>query len=99
MFWACWDEYTHNLEEHFMRKLRNSFLVIGVLALVAFGLTYALLSGIVQPRSVVVARVDLAAGTRLTADLIELKTLPRGGIPPNTYTSIEEALDKVLTTA
>ncbi|MBL8080492.1 MAG: Flp pilus assembly protein CpaB [Anaerolineales bacterium] len=82
-----------------MKKPRNSFLVIGILALVAFGLTYALLSGIVQPRSVVVARGDLAAGTRLTADLLELKTLPRAGIPANTYTSIEEAVDKVLTTA
>jgi Flp pilus assembly protein CpaB len=82
-----------------MRKPRNSFLVIGVLALIAFGLTYALLSGVVQPKSVVVARVDLAAGTRLTTGLLELKTLPRGGIPVGAYTSIEDALDKVLTTA
>ncbi len=82
-----------------MRKPRNSFLVIGVLALIAFGLTYALLSGIVQPSPVVVAKLDLAAGTRLSADLIELKTLPRGGIPSGAYTSVEEAVDKVLTTA
>ncbi len=82
-----------------MRKPRNSFFVIGALALIAFGLTYALLSSVIQPKSVVVARVDLAAGTRLTADLLELKTLPRGGVPVGAYTSIEEALDKVLTTA
>ncbi len=82
-----------------MRKPGNSLLLIGVLALIAFGLTYALLSGIVQPRQVVVAKIDLAAGTRLSRDLIELKTLPRGGIPAGAYASIEEALDKVLTTA
>ncbi|MBM3126343.1 MAG: Flp pilus assembly protein CpaB [Chloroflexi bacterium] len=82
-----------------MRKPRNSFLVIGVLALIAFGLTYGLLSSVVQPLPVVVARVDLAAGTRLTPDLLELKTLPRGGVPVGAYTSIEDALDKVLTTA
>ncbi len=82
-----------------MRKPRNSFLVIGALAIIAFGLTYALLAGVVQPRPVVVAKIDLAAGTRLTTNLIEIKTLPRGGIPSGAYTSIEEALDKVLTTA
>ncbi|MBM3151908.1 MAG: Flp pilus assembly protein CpaB [Chloroflexi bacterium] len=83
-----------------MKKSRNkAYLIIGALALVAFGLTYALLSGVVAPKPVVVARVDLAAGTRLTADLLELRTLPADAIPDGAYTTIAEAEDKVLTTA
>ncbi len=82
-----------------MKKPRKAYLVIVVLAVLAFAITYGLLSGIVAPTPVVVARVDLAAGTRLTADVLEIRTLPRDAIPEGAYTTLEEAEGKVLTTA
>jgi len=51
-----------------MKKPHNkAYLVIAGLALLAFVLTYALFSGVVAPKPVVVAKADMAAGTRLTA--------------------------------
>jgi Flp pilus assembly protein CpaB len=82
-----------------MKKSRNKvFLVIAGLALLAFILTYAFFSGVVAPKPVVVAKVDLAAGTRLTADLLELRTLPGAAVPKGAYTALAQAEDKVLTT-
>jgi Flp pilus assembly protein CpaB len=82
-----------------MKKTRKSTFVIAGLALLAFILTYALLAGVVAPRPVVVARVDLAAGTRLTADVLEVRSLPANAIPQGAYAALEEAEGKVLTTA
>lgn len=82
-----------------MKKPRKAYFIIAVLAVLAFTLTYSLLSGIVAPSPVVVARVDLAAGTRLTMDVLEIRTLPRDAIPEGAYTTLEEAVDNVLTTA
>ena len=82
-----------------MRKPRKSIFVIAGLALLAFILTYALFDGIIVPRPVVEARVDLAAGTRLTADVLEVKTLPANAIPKGAYTTLTEAEGRVLTTA
>jgi Flp pilus assembly protein CpaB len=83
-----------------MKNIRNkSYFVIAGLAVLAFILTYALLSGVVAPKPVVVAAVDLAAGTRLTADVLEVRTLPGNAIPDGAYTTLEDAEGKVLTTA
>ena len=82
-----------------MKKTRKSTFVIAGLALMAFILTYALLAGVVAPKPVVVARVDLAAGTRLTADVLEVRSLPANAIPEGAYTTLAEAEGKVLTTA
>jgi Flp pilus assembly protein CpaB len=82
-----------------MKKPRKSYLVIAGLALLAFILTFALLSGVVAPKPVVVAKVDLAAGTRLEASLLEVHTLPADAIPEGAYTTLAEAEGKVLTTA
>jgi Flp pilus assembly protein CpaB len=82
-----------------MKKPRKSIFVIAGLALLAFILTYALLAGVIAPQPVVEARVDLAAGTRLTADVLEVKTLPANAIPKGAYTALAEAEGKVLTTA
>lgn len=83
-----------------MKNIRNkTYFVIAGLAILAFILTYALLSGVVSPKPVVVAAVDLAAGTRLTANVLEVRTLPANAIPEGAYTTLEEAEDKVLTTA
>ena len=43
--------------------------------------------------------LDLTAGTRLTADLLEVRTLPGSAIPDGAYTTLAEAEGKVLTTA
>ena len=82
-----------------MKKTRKSTFVIAGLALLAFILTYALLAGVVDPKPVVVAGVDLAAGTRLTADVLEVRSLPANAIPEGAYTTLAEAEGKVLTTA
>jgi Flp pilus assembly protein CpaB len=83
-----------------MKKPHNkAYLVIAGLALLAFVLTYALFSGVVAPKPVVVAKADMAAGTRLTADLLELRTLPGAAVPKGAYSSLAAAEGKVLTTA
>ena len=79
--------------------MKRSYIVIGGLAVLAFILTYALFSGVVAPKPVVVAKVDLSAGTRLTADVLEVRTLPASAIPKGAYTTLTEAEGKVLTTA
>lgn len=79
--------------------MKRSYIVVAGLALLAFILTFALLSGVVVPKPVVVARLDLTAGTRLTADLLEVRTLPGSAIPSGAYTTLAEAEGKVLTTA
>ena len=79
--------------------MKRSYLVVAGLALLAFILTFALLSGVVVPKPVVVASTDLTAGTRLTADLLEVRTLPGSAIPDGAYTTLAEAEGKVLTTA
>jgi Flp pilus assembly protein CpaB len=79
--------------------MKRSYLVVAGLALLAFILTYALLSGVVVPRQVVVAKSDLPAGTRLTAALLEIRTLPGSAVPKDAYATLAEAEGKVLTTA
>jgi Flp pilus assembly protein CpaB len=79
--------------------MKRSYLVVAGLALLAFILTFALLSGAVVPKPVVVARMDLTAGTRLTADLLEVRTLPGSALPKGAYTTLAQAEGKVLTTA
>lgn len=83
-----------------MRALfRHPWLVVGLLALIAFGLTVNLLRAYVQPATVVVARVDLPAGTKLTADVLELKEVPKSAVPEGAFTRIEDAVGLTLTTA
>ena len=79
--------------------MKRSYLVVGALALGAFILTYALLAGVVQPSPVVVAKVDLSAGTLLDAGSLEVRTLPADAIPQGAYTKLDQAVGKVLTTA
>jgi Flp pilus assembly protein CpaB len=79
--------------------MKRSYLIVGALALMAFILTYALFAGVVAPKPVVVAKADLAAGTRLTADVLAVRTLPANAIPKGAYTTLAEAEGKVLTTA
>ena len=77
---------------------KSLFIILGLAALAGI-LTLALLTGIVVPQTVIVTRYDLAAGTRLTAELLEEKRLPKAAVPEGAYSSIEEVAGKVLTTS
>lgn len=77
--------------------MKKSYLTILGLAILAGGLTLSLLTLYVQPTSVVTAQYDLAAGTRLTADLLVDNRLPKGAVPEGAFSSIEQAVGLVLT--
>ncbi len=77
--------------------MKKSLLIILGLAVLAGGLTISLLTFYVQPTTVVVAGFDLAAGTRLTADLLEENRVPKGAVPEGAFTSLEQAVGLVLT--
>ncbi len=72
-----------------MEKKRSPIVPI-VLAVVIGLLTMLLLNGLIRPKSVVVARVAIAPGTMLTADLVEVRTVPAGGRPADAFASIAE---------
>jgi Flp pilus assembly protein CpaB len=77
--------------------MRRPYVIIIVLALAAGALTLTLLTGFIQPQTVVVAKHDLAAGTRLSANLLEERRVPRAAVPPGAFASGEEAVGLVLT--
>ncbi len=77
--------------------MKKSLLTILGLAILAGGLTVSLLTFYVQPTSVVTAQFDLAAGTRLTADLLAESRVPKGAVPDKAFSSIEQAVGLVLT--
>jgi Flp pilus assembly protein CpaB len=56
----------------------------------------ALLNGFIRPTNVVVARVAVAPGTILTADLVELRSIPAGAKPTDAFTSLEDVQGKML---
>ena len=76
-------------------KKRSPFTAI-VLAVIIGLLVIALLNGVVRPTQVVAARVPIAPGTLLTADLVELRTIPAGAKPADSLTTIEEASGKMI---
>jgi hypothetical protein len=61
------------------KKKRSPIMVIGFAVLIGF-LVIALLNGTIRPSSVVAAKVGLAPGTLLTADLMEVRSVPAGGV-------------------
>lgn len=77
--------------------MKKSFFIILGLALLAGGLTFSLLTFYIQPTTVVTAGLDLAAGTRLTADLLKESRVPKGAVPEGAFTSGEEVVGLVLT--
>ncbi len=78
-----------------MKKSRSIFLLL-TLAFLAVLVTFFVLRSTVRPTLVVVARQDLSAGTLLTADLLEVKTSPRGGVPAGSFTTIADLTGKTL---
>ena len=70
-----------------------------VLALaVAIGV-FVLLDRTIRPVQVVVARQDLMAGTLLTTDLVEVRTLQRGNLPAGTFSNPVDLIGKTLVVA
>ena len=78
-----------------MDKKRSPVVPI-VLAVVIGLLTILLLNGVIRPTSVVVAKVAIAPGTLLTADLVEVRTVPAGGRPADSFKAVEEVSGQML---
>ena len=78
-----------------MQKKRSPLIPI-ILAVAAGLLTVILLTTTVRPSATVVAALDLAPGTRLSADLLEVRSLPAGGLPADAFSQITEVEGKVL---
>ena len=78
-----------------MQKKRSPLIPI-LLALAAGLLTVILLTTTVRPTATVVASLDLAPGTRLSADLLAVKSIPAGGRPADAFSEISEVEGKVL---
>jgi Flp pilus assembly protein CpaB len=72
-----------------MEKKRSPLLVIAIAIGIGL-LVIALLNGTIRPASVVVAKESLAPGTILTTDLVELRSVPAGGIPAEALRKLEE---------
>ncbi len=77
-------------------KKRSPITIIVFAVLIGF-LVIALLNGTVRPTQALVAKTSLAPGTLLTADLVELRSIPAGGVPNDALRSVEELAGKMLT--
>jgi Flp pilus assembly protein CpaB len=60
---------------------------------------FVLLNGTIKPVQVVVAKQDLMAGTLLTTDLVEVRTLQRGNLPAGTFSNPVDVIGKTLVVA
>lgn len=78
------------------KKQRSPITVIGF-ALIIGVLVIALLNGTIRPTQVLVAKVGLLPGTIVTADLVELRSVPAGGVPTDALTSVGEIAGQMLT--
>ena len=72
------------------KKKRSPIMVISFAALIGF-LVIALLDGTIRPSSVVAAKVGLALGTLLTADLMEVRSVPTGGVPSDAFKPLQRS--------
>jgi Flp pilus assembly protein CpaB len=78
-----------------MQKKRSPLIPV-FLALAAGLLTVILLTTTVRPTDTVVAAINLAPGTRLSPDLLEVRSIPAGGRAPDAFSQILEVEGKVL---
>ena len=76
-------------------KKRSPFVAI-VLAVIVGLMVIALLTGVIRPTQVVVAKVAIAPGTILSDQLVELRTIPMGAKPADALTKVEDATGKML---
>ena len=80
-----------------MENKKKSPVTIIVFAVLIGFLVIALLSGTIRPTQALVAKVSLAPGTLLTEDLVELRSIPAGGVPNDALRSTDELAGKMLT--
>lgn len=79
-------------------KKRSPIIPI-VLAVVIGLAVMVFLNSTVKPTPVVVAKVAIAPGTVLSAELVEIRTLPAGGVPTGAFSTLEEVVGKSLAVA
>ncbi len=77
-------------------KKRSPITVIIFAVLIGF-LVIVLLNGTIRPTQALVAKESLAPGTLLTADLVELRSIPAGGVPNDALRSLDDLAGKMLT--
>lgn len=80
-----------------MENKKRSPITIIVFAILIGFLVIALLNGTVRPTQALVAKTSLAPGTLLTSDLVELRSIPAGGVPNDAIRSMDELTGKMLT--
>jgi Flp pilus assembly protein CpaB len=80
-----------------MENKKKSPVTIIVFAVLIGFLVIALLSGTIRPTQALVAKESLAPGTILTEDLVELRSIPAGGVPNDALRSSDELAGKMLT--
>lgn len=78
-----------------MEKRRSPWIAI-MLAVVIGIMVIVLLNGVINPTTVVVAKVAIAPGTPLTPDLLELRTIPAQAKPGDAFTRLEDLQNKVV---
>ena len=78
-----------------MEKRRSPWIAI-ILAVIIGLMVIVLLNGVLQPVSVVVAKVAVAPGTILTADMLELRTIPMQARPSDAFSRVEDLQNKVV---
>jgi Flp pilus assembly protein CpaB len=78
------------------KKQRSPITIIGF-ALIIGVLVIALLNGTIRPTPVLVAKVGLLPGTMLTANLVELRSVPAGGVPVDALRSADQLNGQMLT--
>jgi Flp pilus assembly protein CpaB len=71
------------------KKQRSPIMVIAFAVIIGI-VVIALLNGTIRPTQVLVAKVGLLPGTMLTTDLVELRSVPAGGVPANVLRSVDE---------
>ena len=78
-----------------MEKRRSPWIAI-ILAVVIGIMVIVLLNGVINPTTVVVAKVAIAPGTPLTTDLLEVRTIPSQAKPADAFSRVEDLTNKVL---
>jgi len=78
-----------------MKKGRSPIVYIAIC--LGFGvLVSVFIYSYMKPTTVVEAKVSISAGTILSADLVDLKTVPAGGLPTGYFKNINDVVGKTI---
>jgi len=78
---------------------RRNWWIPLVLAIVTVLLVVVLLNGVIRPVPVVVAKVQIGPGTRLTAELVEVRSIPAQARPRGAFGQTEEVVGRLVAVA